>query len=45
MRARSNDVTEQPTRLSEIGITKMESSRFQKVASLPDAIFEHHIAP
>lgn len=40
---RSHDVTDPPT-LDDLGITKMQSSRFQAVASIPDALFEAHIA-
>jgi N6-adenosine-specific RNA methylase IME4 len=36
---RSHDVT----RLSDLGIQKMESSRWQRIASLPEAAFESYI--
>lgn len=36
-------VDETPT-LDDLGITKMQSSRFQAVASLPEEVFEQHIA-
>jgi N6-adenosine-specific RNA methylase IME4 len=38
-KTRSHDVTT----LSDLGISKMQSSRFQAVASLPEEIFEAHI--
>lgn len=33
-----------PPTLDELGISKMQSSRFQAVASVPDELFESHIA-
>ncbi|CAN5767473.1 hypothetical protein BH23CHL2_BH23CHL2_25030 [soil metagenome] len=39
---RSHDVTDPPT-LSDIGVSKMQSSRWQKVARLPDEVFEEHV--
>lgn len=40
---RSHDVTVAP-KLSNIGVTKSQSSRWQATASLPEEIFEEHIA-
>lgn len=39
----SHDVTPKPPTLSEIGISKMESSRWQAVASVPEEDFEKTI--
>jgi len=39
----SHDVTTPPT-LSDLGIKKMESSRLQTIASIPEENFEKHIA-
>lgn len=44
VKARSHDVTEVPKTLSEIGITKNESSRWQKLAAVSDQQFEHAVA-
>lgn len=41
---RSHDVTAQMPTLDDLGITKMQSSRFQAVASVPEPVFEAHIA-
>lgn len=41
---RSHDVTEFPKSLSEIGITKNESSRWQKLAAVSEEQFEHAVA-
>jgi N6-adenosine-specific RNA methylase IME4 len=38
------DTSLDPLTLSEIGLTKTQSSRFQSVASIPAEIFERHIA-
>lgn len=45
MRARSHHVTEVviPPSLDDLGITKMQSSRWQSIASLPEAVFEAEI--
>lgn len=43
-KARSHDVTEVPKTLAEIGITKNESSRWQKLAAVSDQQFEHAVA-
>ena len=40
---RSHDVTVAPS-LDDLGISKMQSSRFQAVASVPESLFEAHIA-
>ncbi len=40
---RSQDVTAIP-KLSDLGIEKMESSRLQTIASIPEEVFEKHIA-
>lgn len=39
----SHDVTPQPARLSDLGIDRMQSSRWQQIASIPDDDFENHI--
>lgn len=44
MRARSHDVTELPPKLADLGISKMQSSRWQAEASLPEDVFERHVA-
>lgn len=44
VKARSHDVTEVPKTLADIGITKNESSRWQKLASVSDQQFEHAVA-
>ena len=33
-----------PPKLSEIGISKIQSSRWQQMASIPESVFEDHIA-
>lgn len=43
-KARSHDVTEVPKTLADIGITKNESSRWQKLAAVSDTQFEHAVA-
>lgn len=43
-KARSHDVTEVPKTLADIGITKNESSRWQKLAAVSDEQFEHAVA-
>ena len=40
---RSPDVTGSPT-LSELGVSKMQSSRWQKIAGIPEERFEEHLA-
>lgn len=44
MRARSHDVTEVPPTLADIGISKMQSSRWQLGAELDEDVFEGYIA-
>jgi len=44
VKARSHDVTEVPKTLSEMGITKNESSRWQKLAAVSDEKFEEAVA-
>lgn len=41
---RSHDVTASPPTLSDLGVERMQSSRFQAVASIPEPLFEEHIA-
>ena len=43
MRARSHDVTEVPPTLADLGIERMQSSRWQAIASLPEEKFEGYI--
>lgn len=43
MRARSNDSTEVPPRLSELGINKQQSSAWQAMARMPDTAYQRHI--
>ena len=43
-KSRSHDVTVTPSKLSDLGVAKMESSRWQAIASMPEAQFEEHIA-
>jgi DNA (cytosine-5)-methyltransferase 1 len=40
---RSHDVTDLPSRLCDLGIGKMQSSRWQRIASLPEETFQSHI--
>ena len=40
----SHDVTSSPEALSEMGISKNESSRWQQVASIPEEYFEAAVA-
>lgn len=44
MRARSHSMTEQPSRLSDIGVTKNQSSTAQKLANVSDADFEEYVS-
>jgi len=41
---RSHDATAIPVKLSDLGLTKSDSSRWQKSASIPERQFEKHIA-
>jgi hypothetical protein len=41
---RSHDTTDLPPTLRELGVTKDESSRWQRIAKLPEPVFEQHIA-
>jgi SAM-dependent methyltransferase len=41
---RSHDVTDLPATLFDLGITKMQSHRWQRVAGLPEDVFEAEIA-
>ena len=43
-KTRSQDVTKLPPTLADLGIEKMQSHRWQKVASLPVDVFEKEIA-
>ena len=45
-RTRSQRVTESevPPRLADMGISRMQSSRWQAIAAVPEAIFEEHVA-
>lgn len=43
MRARSHDVTELPPSLEEIGIGKMQSSRWQQIAGIAEDVLSRHI--
>jgi N6-adenosine-specific RNA methylase IME4 len=45
-RARSQHVTESeiPPTLSDMGISRMQSSRWQAIAAVPEPIFEEHLA-
>ena len=42
--AQSHDETEQTQKLSDLGINKSQSSRWQQVAKIPESEFEKHIA-
>jgi len=42
-RKRSHHVTVSPVQLKEIGVTKMQSSRWQSIATLPKEDFEGYI--
>lgn len=41
---RSHDTTAHPPTLAELGISKSQSSQLQAIASLPEEVFEAHIA-
>lgn len=41
---RSHDVTDLPPTLSDLGITRMQSSRWQAVARVPEEMFEDYVA-
>lgn len=43
MKARSPDVTELPPKLSDLGVTKKQSSDWQRIARVPDEVFEAHV--
>jgi N6-adenosine-specific RNA methylase IME4 len=40
----SHDVTGYPPSLDEIGISRKQSSRWQAIASIPEPVFEEHVA-
>jgi DNA modification methylase len=42
-KSQSHDVTVIPSKLSDLGVDKMESSRWQTIASMPEKEFEQHI--
>ena len=44
MKARSHDATEVPPSLADIGLTKDQSSRYQRLAAMPEEHFETAIA-
>lgn len=44
MKARSNNATEVPPTLAQMGLTKDESSRYQQLAAMPDEHFETAVA-
>lgn len=44
MKARSNDATEVPPTLAQMGLTKDESSRYQQLAAMPSDHFETAVA-
>lgn len=44
MKARSNDATEVPPTLAQMGLTKDESSRYQQLAAMPAEHFETAVA-
>ena len=44
MRARSHVVTEVPPTLAALGVTKMQSSRWQVEAEVPEETFEAYVA-
>lgn len=44
LKARSHDVTEVPATLADLGVTKNESSRWQKLAAVTDEQFESAVA-
>lgn len=43
MRARSGHPTEAPPKLSDLGISKQQSSDWQRIARVPEAVFEAHV--
>lgn len=44
MKARSNDATEVPPTLADMGLSKSESSRYQQLAAMPADHFETAVA-
>lgn len=43
MKARSHDVTELPPKLSDLGVTKKQSSDWQRMAKVPETVFTAHV--